>query len=337
MVGLVCFIANQMLSIPGTVCERHPLPDLDRAVAMLDSVLPQQLDQRPATKDRWDSDCDSFRCLDDSISLRCCASRRSIGGVGDLATSSKFFSSALRDSMLTMAKFVRWVGVEASGLAIEIACWIFAVSLVATLNMPIFTRLKLIFIFALRLLYVSSSISSALSLTAYSLIPFIVLRLLSLSPSSFSGSTHNIVTVEIFTQAAMHFALVSECLTCLRPFMQTFHEGLAPGTGMNYWGGLSQVSQPRSKASGGESDLKRHIRVVANRVPGDEDHQQSGRWQRGDEGNFQLRGDHTGFSAQIESRRNDDEWASAGSDDIELLPSSRNIHVRKSMTMSVSQ
>lgn len=48
--------------------------------------------------------------------------------------------------------FVRWIGVEASGLVIELACWGFSVNLVWTLNMPILRRLKLIFIFAMRLL-----------------------------------------------------------------------------------------------------------------------------------------------------------------------------------------
>lgn len=149
-------------------------------------------------------------------------------------------------------------------------------------------------------------------------------------------------SVLVFTQTAMHFALISECLTCLKPFMQTFHEGLAPGNSINYWGGLSEhTSQPgASNASGvGEKDLKKHMRASAKQLSSDE-HSQPGykRRYRGDDGKMQLRSDHSGFSARVDARRprGDDEWMSGGDDDIELLPTNRSIHVKQTMTMSVN-
>lgn len=62
------------------------------------------------------------------------------------------YSNQDRKHSLTAIKFVRWIGVEASGLVVELACWVFAVTLVWTLNMPLHRRLKLILIFAMRLL-----------------------------------------------------------------------------------------------------------------------------------------------------------------------------------------
>ena len=147
--------------------------------------------------------------------------------------------------------------------------------------------------------------------------------------------------VQVFTQTAMHFALIAECLTCLRPFMQTFHEGLAPGNSNNYWAGLSHNSQPVSgNASGAENDLKKHMRVTAQQLS-DGENSKPGykRRYKGEDGSMQLRSDRSGFSTRCESKRNqDDEWTSGhGDDDIELLPTNRSIHVRQTTTMSVSQ
>lgn len=152
------------------------------------------------------------------------------------------------------------------------------------------------------------------------------------------------VMAAIFTQTAMHFGLVAECLTCLRPFMQTFHEGLAPGNSTNYWAGLSQVSQPggMSNISGGaEKDLKSHMRVTAKQIPDTEGGKGRRRFMRGgsDDGAMPFRSDRSGFSTRIESQRNrhhcrDDGWTSGnGDDDIELLPTNRSIHVRHTTTI----
>jgi hypothetical protein len=72
------------------------------------------------------------------------------------------------------------------------------------------------------------------------LIPIITYRLIRLSPTTYHGSIYDITMVNIFTQLAMHFALFAECLTSLRPFMQSFHEGYdAEDSDTNYWAGLA--------------------------------------------------------------------------------------------------
>lgn len=178
---------------------------------------------------------------------------------------------------------------------------------------------------------------------ATSLIPIVALRLHNLSPSLFTGTPHSITMASIFTQTAMHFGLIAECLTCLRPFMQTFHEGLAPANSTNYWAGLSQVSQPggMSNVSGGaEKDLKNHMRVTAKQIPDTDGGKGRRRYTRGgsDDGAMPFRSDRSGFSTRIESQRHHhlrDEWASEnGDDDIELLPTNRSIHVRHTTTIS---
>lgn len=173
----------------------------------------------------------------------------------------------------------------------------------------------------------------------YRLIPIIALRLQRLSPAFLHDTLDDLVMVHVFTQTAMHFALVSECLTCLRPFMQTFHEGLAPGNSNGYWGGISHTSNPGvSNASGAENELKKHMRVTASQIRDSED--ASGGYKRrhkGHDGSMQLRSDRSGFSARCESKRDvDDGWTTAGDDDIELLSTNRSIHVRQTTVLSVS-
>lgn len=173
-----------------------------------------------------------------------------------------------------------------------------------------------------------------------SLVPLVAFRLRNLAPSVFHGTTSDIATVQIFTQTAMHFALIAECFTCLRPFMQTFHEGLAPGNSNSYWGGLSHTSQPgASNASGTENDMKKHMRVTAKQLhDGEGETRGYKRRYRNNDGSMQLRTDRSGFSTRCESERHGhDEWANGGDDDIELLPTNRSIHVRQTTTMSVSQ
>jgi len=64
----------------------------------------------------------------------------------------------------------------------------------------------------------------------------VVLRLVRLQPSTYDvSSVYDVTMVNIFTQAVLHFAIIAECLTCLRPLMQTFHEELQLET-RDYWG-----------------------------------------------------------------------------------------------------
>lgn len=57
---------------------------------------------------------------------------------------------------LTLFQYTRWLAIEASGLALEVIIWIYAVTLVWGLNMQIPKRMKIIALFGVRLLWVLS-------------------------------------------------------------------------------------------------------------------------------------------------------------------------------------
>ncbi|OQN98981.1 hypothetical protein B0A48_14841 [Cryoendolithus antarcticus] len=117
--------------------------------------------------------------------------------------------------------FGRWVGVEVAAILVELTIWSFSIMLIWRLIMRVQKRIKLLLIFASRLL----------------LIPAIILRLWRLGPSVYDNSTGAIVSVNILTQI-------------------TFHEGVAiPGGGSTYWGALTNVSQmPQSKSEGTQGE-----------------------------------------------------------------------------------
>ena len=177
--------------------------------------------------------------------------------------------------------------------------------------------------------FVSITLSSYIPpvLTSDRIIPLVVLRLLRLSPSIFHNTPHDITMAGVYTEAAMSFALVAECLTCLKPFLRTFDEGFAPGNAPHYWGDLSQ-SQTHSgnRSGGGSKPSKPGVMVWQKEAPAWKKY--SGR--RANNDDMELRTDVSGFSTKIEGRR-----GVRAEDDMELLPAS-DIRVQKSMTMSVS-
>jgi hypothetical protein len=162
------------------------------------------------------------------------------------------------------------------------------------------------------------------------LIPLVVLRLVHLEPSNYHYKTYNITMINVYTQAVMQFALIADCLTCLKPFMQTFEEGFAPGHAPHYWGDLAAShSNSHTRSGGGTKEGKgRGIQVWQKEAPV---------WKRysrrGHDDDMELRTDISGFSTRIEGRKA--ERGVRSEDDMELLPSS-NIHVQKTTTMSVS-
>ena len=74
--------------------------------------------------------------------------------------------------------------------------------------------------------------------------------------------------VYIFTEAAMLYSLMSECMSCLKPFLQPFHSGY--GLSENY--GLNSYSNPYrapyadlSNVSRSEAEPKKPLKVVERR------------------------------------------------------------------------
>lgn len=154
-----------------------------------------------------------------------------------------------------------------------------------------------------------------------SLIPIITVRLALLSPSDDHHTLHDIVISNTLIQLALHWAMVSECLTCLKPFLQTWHDGV-PGDASTprYWGTLSNThSQPSKGRSGLEKSKKRISRA----------HQAT----EDDSGALKLRADDSGFSTNIASERKGSTWMPEADDDIELLPA-KSIRVTTTLTSS---
>lgn len=129
----------------------------------------------------------------------------------------------------------------------------------------------------------------------------------------------------LLAQIAMHFSLIAECLTCMKPFLQTYYEGaVAKGDSSHYWGELTNFSQQPSKGSSGK---QKQPRVVQQELS-------SGR-RRSSREEVVLRSDkRASLSTKItfESRAQGDDRME---DDIELLPPSK-IRVQRTTTMSES-
>lgn len=62
------------------------------------------------------------------------------------------------------------------------------------------------------------------------LIPIAAGRLYFLNPANNSQSAYAVTLSFIFTQAAMMYSLMGECMTCLKPFLQPFYAGYGLST-----------------------------------------------------------------------------------------------------------
>jgi hypothetical protein len=156
-----------------------------------------------------------------------------------------------------------------------------------------------------------------------------VIRILRLNPSIYHNSIRDIVEVNILAQMIMHWALVSECLTCLKPFLQTFHEGVPTDSNTApYWGALSHLASKNTTRQSIEEKINPRIVALPRTNQAEEEEE---------EGALKLRSDGLGFSTKIASQRRGSSagWTAETDDDIELLPASR-IRVRMTTTMTSS-
>jgi hypothetical protein len=226
---------------------------------------------------------------------------------------------------------LRWVIVETIGLFIEMLLWTFAFTLVWGLNTRLHRRVKLLIIFAARLMYVYhvERVSDHLTINRR-LVPIVAIHLIRLSPSAYHHTIKDIIETSILAQMIIHWALISECLTCLKPFLQTWHEGVPTDSNTpQYWGALSNLKSNHSthQRSGAEKSNQR-VGALART-------QQTAEGER--EGALKLRSDDSGFSTKIASQRRGSSaaWTAETDDDIELLPAS-SIRVRMTTTMTSS-
>jgi hypothetical protein len=222
--------------------------------------------------------------------------------------------------------------VEAIGLFIETLLWTFAFALIWGLNTRLHRRVKLLAIFAARLMYVYHAERASDNLTVdHRLIPVVVIRLIRLSPSAYHHNISDIIDTNILAQIVIHWALISECLTCLKPFLQTWHESVPTDSNTpQYWGALSNFTSKHSTSQrSGTEKSNPDINALAR------PRHQTAKEER--DGALKLRSDDSGFSTKIASRRRGSSaaWTAETDDDIELLPVS-SIRVRMTTTMTSS-
>ena len=252
----------------------------------------------------------------------------------------------VNSSQLTKAQYYRWLSVEASGLGLEAVLWILSVSLVWGLKMELRKRLKVISLFGFRFLYVyARSLNSRRHpcLISYSLIPIVTARLYFISVAHKHQSTSASIMAQIFTEMAMQYSLMAECMSCLKPFLQPFHSGY--GFSNNY--ALSSLSNPSrdpyaelSKVSHTELDLEKPVKVLERETPQRQKGYTSPQSQRPprrqDNGTFRLRSDYASFTTNVEANRshNRSHTKLSDEDDIELLRQ-QNPGIQQTTTVSV--
>jgi hypothetical protein len=229
-------------------------------------------------------------------------------------------------------QWIRWLVIETIGLAIELAIWLFAFTLIWDLNAQLQRRVKLLMIFAARLMYVSCTMLTESRLTyVSSLIPIIAVRLARLKPSTYKHTIEEIISIAILVQLALHWSTTSECLTCLKPFLQTWHDGVpADSSTSHYWGSLSNaLSDSGTKGRSGADKSFARTSVISR-------HHQANHGNGSGDGTLKLRADHSGYTTKIVSEEKPTWMPEAGADDaIELLPTSR-IRVKTTTTLTSS-
>ncbi|KAF4547797.1 Hypothetical protein D9617_36g063350 [Elsinoe fawcettii] len=112
------------------------------------------------------------------------------------------------DGSTTM--YFRWLGIEVTGLAIDICSVAMSTYMIWGLQMPIKKRLAVAAIFCSRLLTIG----------------LVALRLWKLRPLADIESTGSPHSALIFTEAAMNATFLLVSVTCLKPFLQPFAPGV---------------------------------------------------------------------------------------------------------------
>jgi len=142
----------------------------------------------------------------------------------------------------------RWIAVEATGLAIEVALWALSISLIWSLQMKIQKRVLILSAFGCRLLYIAHLPSPSRKLTQLlRLIPIVAIRLFYLSPSRNHNPTVTSILPHIWTEGALEYAIISTSVTSLKPFLRPFHTGAIVNTVGGGGSGLYSGSRPREQ------------------------------------------------------------------------------------------
>jgi hypothetical protein len=175
-------------------------------------------------------------------------------------------------------------------------------------------------------------------LISHRILPIVAARLYFLESAD---RDPNLYLADIFTQAAMNFALMSECALGLKPFLQAFHDEYGLSTGVVRPYNSNPSMDPYSELSNTtDSNARAKARAaVARQASYDQaDSAQSRKKQRRQSGNIKLRGDIVGLGTDAacsavpdRSSRTVHEFE----DDVELLPRPDGIQRKTTVTVAI--
>ncbi|KAK3673378.1 hypothetical protein LTR78_006611 [Recurvomyces mirabilis] len=127
--------------------------------------------------------------------------------------------------------FVRWIIVEVVGLVNDASIVAFSIIIIWRLQMSIGKRVAVCGLFAIRLLYVPSTISPCqyqkeiIMLSLPSILPVVAARLAQLQPSTNGTPPKFNTAATLLTEAELELIFVLASVTCLKPLFQPFHPG----------------------------------------------------------------------------------------------------------------
>ncbi|KAG5976350.1 hypothetical protein E4U55_007352 [Claviceps digitariae] len=111
----------------------------------------------------------------------------------------------------TQTMYSRWIGIETTGLVLELGLWILSIHLVWGLEMRKKKRAFILGAFGARL----------------GLVPIISYRLAYLRPFQNADPMLDTIVPSILTHGAIHFSIIACSIPCLRPFLRTFNPACA--------------------------------------------------------------------------------------------------------------
>ncbi|KAG6010785.1 hypothetical protein E4U21_004173 [Claviceps maximensis] len=138
-----------------------------------------------------------------------------LAGLSVLWTLASILAVAIRGNMKrpwrtmdgTHAMYSRWIGIETTGLLLELGLWMLSIHLVWGLQMRRKKRGFILGAFGARL----------------GLIPIISYRVAYLHPVRSADLMLSTIVPSILTHGAIHFSIIASSIPCLKPFLRTFN------------------------------------------------------------------------------------------------------------------
>ncbi|OAA77190.1 hypothetical protein LEL_04013 [Akanthomyces lecanii RCEF 1005] len=103
--------------------------------------------------------------------------------------------------------FIRWLGIEITGILIELALWGIAAHLVWGIQLKVSKRIMIVCAFGARLLVV----------------PCLVARLVFLDPRINTGPTRSATMADLLTEVCVHLSIIAGSVTALKPLLTSFY------------------------------------------------------------------------------------------------------------------